>query len=64
MMQEGSRVGVHGDALAIARDASSGGVIRLVTIHEHGSDRQMLEPYQHPACDDELPVLRREPIKA
>ena len=47
-------------SLAIARDASSGGVIRLVTIHEHGSDKKMLEPYQHPACDDELPVIRRE----
>ena len=51
-------------SLAIARDASSGGVIRLVTIHEHGSDRQMIEPYLHPACHDELPVIRRESVTA
>jgi 20S proteasome subunit beta 1 len=47
-------------SLAIARDASSGGVIRMVTIHESGSARQMLEPHQHPPCESELPVIRRD----
>ena len=47
-------------SLAIARDASSGGVIRLVTIHESGSARQMLKPHQHPPCESELPVIRRD----
>lgn len=51
-------------SLAIARDASSGGVIRLVTIHEHGSERKMLQPHEHPACHDELPARCRESIKA
>lgn len=45
-------------SLAIARDASSGGVIRLITIHDKGSHRVMLEPIQHPMCGDELPVIR------
>jgi 20S proteasome subunit beta 1 len=58
--EEAERWVARAISLAIARDASSGGVIRLVTIHESGSARQMLEPAQHPPCDDELPVIRRE----
>jgi|TARA_B100000768_G_scaffold171950_1_gene179726 20S proteasome subunit beta 1 len=51
-------------SIAISRDASSGGVIRLVTIHEKGCDRQMFEPAQHPLAYDELPVIRREEVVA
>jgi 20S proteasome subunit beta 1 len=46
-------------SLAVARDASSGGCIRLVTIHEHGSSRQMLEPRHQSLCESELPVIPR-----
>ena len=43
-------------ALAIARDASSGGVIRLVTIHENGCEKKMLQPKEQRVCDSELPA--------
>jgi 20S proteasome subunit beta 1 len=46
-------------SLAIARDASSGGVVRLVTIHDKGSSRQMLEPKHQSLCESELPVIPR-----
>jgi 20S proteasome subunit beta 1 len=46
-------------SLAIARDASSGGVVRLVTIHDKGSSRQMLEPRHQSLCESELPVIPR-----
>jgi 20S proteasome subunit beta 1 len=42
-------------SLAIARDASSGGVIRLVTIHEHGCEKKCVLPKDHKVCDGELP---------
>ena len=45
-------------SLAIARDASSGGVIRLVTIDANGCERKMLQPSEHTVCDDELPALK------
>ena len=51
-------------SIAISRDASSGGVIRLVTIHEKGAEKQMFEPAQHPLAYDELPVIRREELVA
>ncbi|CAL6385244.1 unnamed protein product [Bathycoccus prasinos] len=41
-------------SLAIARDASSGGVIRLVTIHENGCEKQCVLPKDHKVCDGEL----------
>ena len=41
-------------SLAIARDASSGGVIRLVTIHENGCEKQCVLPKDHKVCDCEL----------
>jgi 20S proteasome subunit beta 1 len=41
-------------SLAIARDASSGGVIRLVTIHENGCEKQCVLPNDHKVCDGEL----------
>lgn len=47
-------------SLAIARDASSGGVVRLVTIHSKGSSRQMLEPKHQSLCESELPVIPRK----
>ena len=46
-------------SLAIARDASSGGVIRLVTIDAKGSERKMIQPIEQPLCDEELPALKR-----
>ena len=46
-------------SLAIARDASSGGVIRLVTIDGKGCERKMLQPIEHVLCDDELPPVKR-----
>ena len=41
-------------SLAIARDASSGGVIRLVTIHENGCEKQCVLPKDHKVCDGEF----------
>jgi len=35
-------------ALAMARDASSGGVIRIATINESGTERKMITPDEHP----------------
>ena len=46
-------------SLAIARDASSGGVIRLVTIDATGVSRQMIQPIEQPLCDEELPAVKR-----
>lgn len=46
-------------SLAIARDASSGGVIRLVVIDEKGAERKMLQPIEHSVCDDELRPIKR-----
>ena len=46
-------------SLGIARDASSGGVIRLVTIDGKGCERKMLQPIEHVLCDDELPPVKR-----
>jgi len=46
-------------SLAIARDASSGGVIRLVIIDAQGTERKMLQPIEHTVCDDELPPIKR-----
>ena len=47
------------DIAAIARDASSGGVIRLVTIDGNGCERRMIQPIEQPPCDDELPQIKR-----
>ena len=45
-------------ALAMSRDASSGGVIRLVTIDRSGAVRKLVTPDSHPILWDEIP----EPI--
>ena len=42
-------------ALAMARDASSGGVIRIATINESGTVRKMVTPDEHPVLWDEIP---------
>jgi len=42
-------------SLAMARDGSSGGCIRLVTIHEHGVERKLIEGNDVPLHHDELP---------
>ena len=49
-------------SLAIARDASSGGVIRLVTIDGNGCERRMIQPIEQPPCDDELPQIKRAAV--
>jgi len=41
--------------LAMSRDGSSGGVVRLVTIDQQGSTRRMLTPEEHPTMWDEIP---------
>lgn len=41
-------------ALAMARDGSSGGVIRLVTISKDGAQRRLITPEEHPVFWDEL----------
>lgn len=45
-------------ALAMSRDSSSGGVIRLVTINKDGAKRRLITPEEHPIFWDEIP----EPI--
>lgn len=42
-------------ALAMARDGSSGGVIRLVTLSKDGAKPRLITPEQHPVLWDELP---------
>ncbi|KFM25126.1 Proteasome subunit beta type-6 [Auxenochlorella protothecoides] len=42
--------------LAMARDGSSGGVVRLVTITEKGAERRLIKPEEHPVLWDELPT--------
>ncbi|KAK2076947.1 hypothetical protein QBZ16_005175 [Prototheca wickerhamii] len=41
--------------LAMARDGSSGGVVRLVTITETGVERRLIKPEEHMVLWDELP---------
>ncbi|PSC76812.1 Proteasome subunit beta type-6 [Micractinium conductrix] len=43
-------------ALAMSRDGSSGGVIRLVTICKEGAERRLITPEQHPVFWDEIPA--------
>lgn len=43
-------------ALAMSRDGSSGGVIRLVTISKDGAQRRMITPEEHPVFWDEIPA--------
>ncbi|KAI7841475.1 hypothetical protein COHA_004869 [Chlorella ohadii] len=43
-------------ALAMSRDGSSGGVIRLVTISKDGAERRMITPEQQPVFWDEIPA--------
>jgi 20S proteasome subunit beta 1 len=43
-------------ALAMSRDGSSGGVIRLVTVDKEGSRRRWITPDQHPVYWDEIPA--------
>lgn len=45
-------------ALAMSRDGSSGGVIRLVNIDKNGAERKLITPEEHPVFWDEIP----EPI--
>lgn len=42
-------------ALAMSRDGSSGGVIRLCTVNAEGVDRQMFKGPEIPTFWDELP---------
>lgn len=42
-------------ALAMSRDGSSGGVIRLVNVDKSGAERRVITPDQHPVFWDELP---------
>ncbi|GAB4822237.1 hypothetical protein N2152v2_009283 [Parachlorella kessleri] len=42
-------------ALAMSRDGSSGGVIRLVTVNKDGAHRRLIKPQEHPTFWDELP---------
>lgn len=42
-------------ALAMARDASSGGVIRIVTIDKDGARRRMVTPDEHMQMWDDIP---------
>lgn len=42
-------------ALAMSRDGSSGGVIRLVTINKEGTTKRMVRPEEQPVFWDELP---------
>lgn len=42
-------------ALAMSRDGSSGGVIRLVTIDKEGARRRWITPEAHPTYWDEIP---------
>lgn len=42
-------------ALAMSRDGSSGGVIRLVNINKDGANRKWITPDEHPKFWDELP---------
>ena len=41
-------------ALAMSRDGSSGGVIRLVTVDKEGAKRKLITPEEHPVFWDEL----------
>lgn len=43
-------------ALAMSRDGSSGGVIRLVTVNKDGAERKIITPEQHPVFWDEIPA--------
>lgn len=43
-------------ALAMSRDGSSGGVIRLITIDAHGARRKVVTPEEHPVFWDEIPA--------
>eukprot|EP00887_Chlorella_sp_A99_P005795 scaffold1.g5795.t1 len=43
-------------ALAMARDGSSGGVIRLVAVGKDGAAARMLGPDEHPVLWDEIPA--------
>lgn len=43
-------------ALAMSRDGSSGGVIRLVTTDEAGTARRLITPEEHPVFWDEMPA--------
>lgn len=43
-------------ALAMSRDGSSGGVIRLVIIDRNGSRRKWITPEEHPNFWDEIPA--------
>jgi 20S proteasome subunit beta 1 len=42
-------------ALAMSRDGSSGGVIRLVTVTKHGAKEKLITPEEHPLMWDEIP---------
>ncbi|EFN54460.1 hypothetical protein CHLNCDRAFT_31571 [Chlorella variabilis] len=43
-------------ALAMSRDGSSGGVIRLVTVSKEGATRRLITPEEHPVFWDEIPA--------
>lgn len=43
-------------ALAMSRDGSSGGVIRLVTVSQDGAESRMITPEDHPIFWDEIPA--------
>ena len=43
-------------ALAMSRDGSSGGVMRLVTVDKAGARRRWITPEEHPVFWDELPA--------
>jgi 20S proteasome subunit beta 1 len=52
--QEAEELVKEAIALAMSRDGSSGGVIRLVTVNKDGAERKMIQGPEVPTFWDEL----------
>jgi 20S proteasome subunit beta 1 len=55
---EAERFVVKSIALAIARDGASGGVVRTVTVNEHGVERNFFAGDKLPLFHEEIPPSR------